>query len=57
MVGKSGWLLRIWSYQPVMAKLTSDPPENATRTQERIWEKQVDEFVKRSNTILAQQSF
>ena len=41
---------------PVMDK-PSDPPENATRTQERIWEKQVDEFVKRSITILAQQSF
>ena len=41
---------------PVMAE-PSDPPENSTRTQKRIWEKQVDEFVKRSITILAQQSF
>ena len=30
---------------PVMAE-SNDPPENAPRTQERIWEKQVDEFVK-----------
>ena len=35
---------------PVMAE-PSDPPENTTRTQERIWEKQVDEFVKRSSYL------
>ena len=29
----------------------SDPPAGATRTQERIWEKQVDEYVKRSTHL------
>jgi len=29
----------------------SDPPAGATRTQECIWEKQVDEYVKRSNYL------
>ena len=28
-----------------------DPPANATRTQVRIWEKQVDEYVKRDNYL------
>ena len=50
MVGTSGWLLRIWSELPVMVE-PSDSPENAIRTQERIWEKQVDEFVKRSSYL------
>ena len=27
----------------------NDPTETATKTQERIWEKQVDEFVKHSS--------
>ena len=29
----------------------SDPPAGATRTQERIWAKQVDEYVKRSTYL------
>jgi hypothetical protein len=50
MVGTSGWLLRIWSELPVMDE-PSDSPENAIRTQENIWEKQVDEFVNRSSYL------
>ena len=29
----------------------SDPPANATKTQERIWEKTVDQFVKKTDTL------
>jgi hypothetical protein len=28
-----------------------DPPKDSTRTDERIWEKEVDEFVKRSTYL------
>jgi hypothetical protein len=39
--------------QIFIIQLPEDPPENATRTEIRIWEKSVDDYVKR-RTILAE---
>jgi hypothetical protein len=37
--------------EPTFPELT-DPAANATRTQERIWEKQVDEHVRRGTMLM-----
>jgi Zinc knuckle len=45
--------LSIEHMQVFIIQLPEDPPENATRTEIRIWEKSVDDYVKR-RTILAE---